>query len=221
MRERYFVGAQFARDLRALSPRTFQDLVGTYGPRSFLYTEMVFGSMSLVSELRSRSESQKIFAMRVDRAIPIAEVARVSGLSIDEVKRFNPALVKQVPRGATVYLPAYFAELGVDISFWHRTAPASFTAVMDEFLALSFTPSQWERTEFEPRLREFRTRFSATGTEEGAIMAAAIGYSIEEIPAARRILDEFRTNSRIERLFEEGVQLRLTSTASAVGVPWP
>ena len=33
IREQYFIGAEFSRDLRAISTRTFRRVVGTYGPR--------------------------------------------------------------------------------------------------------------------------------------------------------------------------------------------
>jgi hypothetical protein len=37
IREQYFLGSAFAQDLRALSPRTYRKVIGSYGPRSHLY----------------------------------------------------------------------------------------------------------------------------------------------------------------------------------------
>ena len=51
VREHYFLGGEFVRDLRSLAPRTFRDLYGTYGPRSALYAEMVFGNITNVERL--------------------------------------------------------------------------------------------------------------------------------------------------------------------------
>lgn len=208
IRERYLLGAEYARDVRALSPRTFREVVGTYGPRSFLYSEMVFGNAANVRALRDSVPQERIFAMRAPRAIPLDEVARRSGLSVAEAKRFNPALVRQVPREATVYLPARVEAFGPDVSFWHRPAPADFAAVLHDFVRLEATLEEWEDPAFDAVLRDYRRRFSATGTEEGAVMATALGYVMQEMPMGRRILAEFRASPRVARLFEQGERMR-------------
>ena len=209
--DRYLMGAQFARDLRLLSPRTFRDLIGSYGPRSYFYSEMVFGNMDTVEDMKAGATEQKIFAMRVPRAIPLAEVARRAGISTAEARRFNPALVRQVPRGATVYLPKYVAAFGPDVSFWHRPAPASYAAVLREFVSLDVAPERWDDPDFEPVLRGFRDRFRETRTEEGSIMASVLGYVMQDMPSGHRILAGFRSDPDIERLFEEGRRLRSTA----------
>lgn len=206
--DRYLLGAQFARDLRLLAPRTFRDLIGSYGPRSYFYSEMVFGNMATVAEIEGSVAQERVFAMRTPRAIPLEEVVRRSGISSAEVRRYNPALVKQVPRGASVYLPRYVEALGPDVSFWHRSAPESFVAVLREFVMLDAPSEDWDQPEFELVLRGFRDRFRSTDTEEGAVMATVLGYVLQEIPAGHRILAGFRSDPRIERLFEEGVQRR-------------
>jgi hypothetical protein len=212
VRERYLLGSALARDLRQLSPRTFRDVLGSYGPRSFFYSEMVFGNMGTVASIRDTTSQEEIFAMRVPRDVPLTEVARRSGLSVAEVRRFNPALIRKVPRGATLYLPMRIDDLGADVSFWHREAPTSFASVLNEFVHLDVPPEHWEDPGFEPVLADFRRRFRETGTEEGRVMDAMLGYVMEEIPLSRRILVEFRTDPAVERLFEEGVELRRTLT---------
>jgi hypothetical protein len=214
MRQRYFMGSQFALDLRELSPRTFRDLLGTYGPRSYRYAEMVFGNMSTVASLRASNQQQGIYAIRVTRDVPLTEIAQKSGLSQNEVKRFNPALIRRVPKGATLYLPTMIEEFGEDVSYWHRPAPDAYTAVMSDFLRLTFSREQWEASNFEPVLSEYHRRFTATDCEEGRIMAAAISYALQEVPGTRRVLDEFRTSPKIDRLFEEGVELWTSDPAT-------
>jgi hypothetical protein len=117
VRSRYFAGSEFARDLRAISPTRFRDLVGTYGPRSFLYSEMVFGNTSNVTSILESVPQERIFAIRTSRALSMDEIVRRTGLTQAEVKRFNPALFRQVPRGADLYLPSLVEGLGTDVTF--------------------------------------------------------------------------------------------------------
>ena len=51
VRERYFLGSKLARDLRALPGRDYEDVHKSYGPRSYLYAEMVFGNTFNVKRL--------------------------------------------------------------------------------------------------------------------------------------------------------------------------
>ncbi len=209
-RERYFLGSEFARDLRNLRLRAFSDVYGTYGPRSFRYAEMVFGNTPNVMGLREAIPQTQIYAMRAARAIPLAEITRRTGLSVDEVKRFNPALVRQVPSRANLYLPMYVQEFGTDVSFWHRPASPDYLAALIDFVRLEAAIEDWDDPSFEPVLREFQRRFSATNTEEGAIMATMLAYVIEDAYTSRRsaILSEFRTSEQLVRLFERGVSQR-------------
>ena len=207
IREQYLMGSEFVRDLRDLSIRRYRDLFRTYGPRSFLYAEMVFGNTINVERLTAGIPQTPIFAMRAPRDIPLTEVTRQTGLSSDEVKRYNPALVKRVPARANLYLPSYVAEFGPDVSFWHRQASAAFASVLGEFVRLDAGVRRWHEASFEPTLRGFQHRFEETRTEEGAVMATALDYVIGDLRTSRRaaILDEFRTSGRILRLFQQGV----------------
>ena len=54
VRARYLVGSQFARDLRTLPSRGYEDVYGSYGVRSYLYAEMVFGNTFNVSSWSHR-----------------------------------------------------------------------------------------------------------------------------------------------------------------------
>lgn len=216
-REQYLMGSQFARDLRAVSIQRYRELFRTYGPRSFRYAEMVFGNIFNVRRLRDDVRQTQIFAIRVPRNTSLAEIARATGLSSDEVKRFNPALVRQVPARATLYLPSYREQFGEDVSFWHRPAPPAYSAVLTEFLNLGATVTEWHEPAFVGVLRSFVSRFEETRSEEGTVMAATLAYMITDLGSSRRprILAEFRASDRIRRLFERGRQELAANTEKA------
>ena len=136
VRERYFLGSQLARELRQISLYGYRELYRTYGPRSYYYSEMVFGNMATVAAITASTPQAKIYAMRAPRAIALSEVTRRTRLSVDEVQRFNPALRTRVPAGATLYLPSYVADFGRDVSFfafsypWWRFVLGFFFAVL-------------------------------------------------------------------------------------------
>ncbi len=206
VRESYFLGAAFARDLRIASPRTFRALYRTFGPRSALYADMVFGNMANVTRLRSTMPQVEIYAMRTRRARSLADIARGTGLSTAELRRFNPALIRQVPADGTLYLPRYVEAYGPDISFWHRPPSAEYTSILNEFLRLDVPLQEWDRREFDTVLQDFRKRFEATKTEEGSVMATTLAFVLQDQRSSRQaqILAEFRTSARILRLFERG-----------------
>ena len=208
VQDQYFMGSELARGLRDLPTREYRPVVRTYGPRSFLYAEMVFGNRFTVRRIRDEVPQVRIHAMRASRPIPLSEVTRRTGLSVDEVRRFNPALVRQVPTGAALYLPVRVDEFGPDISFWHRPPPPEYAEVLTDFLSLDGDWHRWEDPSFAPVLREFRQRFLATASEEGAVMATVIGYAMDEMYTSRRqeILADFRTSPEIERLVNQGIR---------------
>lgn len=207
-REQYLLGAQFARNLRDISLQRYKELFRTFGLRSFLYPEMVFGNTGTVTKLIAEMPQSQVFAMRTERAIPLDEVIRRTGLSEDEVKRFNPALVGRVPARANLYLPRHIPEFGPDVSFWHRPASRAYATVLNEFVRLEAGVQQWHEPSFEPTLRGFQKRFEGTGTEEGTVMATTLAYVTDDLRTSRRaaILDEFRTSGRILQLFQEALR---------------
>jgi len=208
VREQYLLGADFVRDLRDVSLREYADLYRTYGPRSYLYAEMVFGNTLTVERIISGTPQSRIYAMRTRRAIPLTEITRRTRLTEDEVKRFNPALVRQVPANATLYLPDYEETFGTDVSFWHHPTPPAFANVLNDFVRLEASVQQWHEPDFEDRLRAFERRFRATKTEEGAVMATTLSYVIGDLRTSRRaaILDDFRSSGKIRDLFERGLR---------------
>ena len=211
-RDRYFLGSDLAVGLRSVADGVFKDIYGSYGPRSYRYAEMVFGNASTIDETIAATPQKRIFAMRTDRAIAIDEIARRTGLSESAIKRYNPALVKRVPAGATLYLPRYDAAFGADVSFWQRPAPRPFAQLLDEFTNLEVSAQRWETRSFAATLKDFERRFRETGTEEGTVMATVIAYVRREAAGPRaEILATFRTSSAILGLFEQG--LRATDTA--------
>src|SRR5690606_9072977 len=157
-------------------------------------------------------------AMRPSRSIPLSEITRRTGLSADEVKRFNPALVRQVPAGADLYLPMYVEEFGKDVAFWHREPTPEFSAVLNDFIRLNASLDEWEDPAFRAVLREFAARFKETGTEEGQVMSTALHYVMDEMYSERRleILEEYAQSERIRILFEQGVRDR----EALVGAPY-
>jgi hypothetical protein len=207
-REQYLMGAEFARELRSRSLREYRDLYRTYGPRSFLYAEMVFGNTITVTQMSNEMPQTPIFAMRTSRALPLAEITKRTGLSVDEVRRYNPAVVRQVPARADVYLPWHVAAFGEDVTFWHRPADTAYAAVLNEFVRLDASVQQWHDPSFEAVLRGFQRRFRDTESEEGTVMATTLAYVIDDLRTSRRaaILDEFRSSGRILQLFTRGLQ---------------
>ncbi len=220
VRDRYFLGSQFARDLRKIALMGYRDIYRTYGPRSALYAEMTFGNAINVTNIASSMRQVQVFAMRTPRAISISEIMRRTRLSEDEVRRFNPALRTMVPSRATLYLPLYVKEFGADVAFWHLPAKASYAAVLNEFVRLDAGDEKWDDRAFEPVLRGFQKRFAETNTEEGDIMASVLAYAISEAYASSRgaILAEFRTSEKLLRLFDQAVAQR-DATRTAQGAP--
>jgi len=209
-RSRYFLGSDFARDLRIMSPGTYRDVYGSYGPRSVRYAEMVFGNIANVERIRTEVPQRKIYAMRVPRAQTLAAIAGRAQLTTDEVRRYNPALSRGVPADATLYLPKHIAALGRDVAFWHRPPSRAYATVLDEFVRLDVSPDDWDSPPFNSVLEEFRTRFAATKTEEGAVMATMLAYVLQgqRTSGQAEILAEFRSSDEIRQLFDRAREER-------------
>jgi hypothetical protein len=221
VRDRYFLGSQLARDLRKIALYRYRDIYRTYGPRSALYAEMVFGNAANVENIRQSTRQTEIYAMRTSRTIAISEIIRRTRLSEDDVRRFNPALRTQVPARATLYLPLYVKEFGSNVTFWHLPANASYAAVLNDFVHLNVGEEQWDDRAFEPVLRKFQKRFADTKTEEGDVMATVLAYAIDETYAGKRgaILAEFRDSQKIRALFEQAIVERDAARTAQVTPP--
>jgi hypothetical protein len=201
------VGSKLAHDLRALRGRQYADVYRSYGPRSYLYAEMVFGNTLNVKSLLTLTPQVPVYAMRAPRAIALAEIIQRTRLPADEVRRFNPALVDRVPAQATLYLPYYVSEFGPDVAFWRRPASPSYAAVLDDFMRLGAGPERWDNPAFAPVLADFKRRFRETDTEEGAVMETVLAYAMDQAytSSRRTLLSEFRYSEQVRRLFERGV----------------
>jgi hypothetical protein len=210
VRDQYFLGSQFARDLRLLAPGDYRDLYGTYGPRSFAYAEMVFGNAGTIHDIQTNTAQRRIYAYRTPRALTLVQLKARTGVPAAELQIYNPALVTQVPAGAAVYLPKAAAGLGADVAFWHRDAPATYLAVLADFLRLEVPVGRWDEAAFLPVLGGFASRFRATGVEEGAVMATVLAYVVRDIRGSGRgaILTDFRTSPSIATLFSGAVSTR-------------
>jgi hypothetical protein len=219
VRARYFLGSKLARDLRALPGRQYAHVYRSYGPRSFLYAEMVFGNTFNVKSLIASTPQISIYAMRTPRAISLAEIIRRTSLPADEVRRFNPALVERVPAQATLYLPSYVSEFGPDVAFWRRSSSPSYVAVLDDFMRLEAGAERWDDPAFAPVLSDFKRRFRETSTEEGGVMATVLAYAMDQsyTSSRRTLLSEFRNSERVRRLIERGM-LELDAMRDAQGV---
>jgi len=181
---------------------------------------MIFGNALTIEELEAAVPQEQIFAMRTDRPVPLDEVALLAGLSTDEIRRFNPALVNRVPAGANLYLPSPVDELGRDTTFWHAEPTPEYAAALDEFLRLDerFSADDWHDGTALDTLRDFETRFRETGTEEGAVMATTIAFVLTELSDTRQmdLLAGIR-NSEPAQLVREQAVLRRETLLQATG----
>jgi hypothetical protein len=207
-RQQYLMGSDFASSLRDLSEVRYRDLFRTYGPRSSLYAEMVFGNMVNVRRMTEEYQQTQIFAMRTTAPLRALDITARTGLKLDEVKRFNPALGARVPANANLYLPFNVPVFGKDVAFWHRPPTPEYAAALNDFLRLESGIERWHDAAFEAKLKAFQERFEATRTDEGTVMATTLAYVISDLSTSRRaaILEEFRTSSRILDLFKQGVE---------------
>jgi hypothetical protein len=207
VRARYLLGSQLARDLRALPGSDYEQVYKSYGPRSHLYAEMVFGNTFNVTHLIASTPPIAIHAMRTPRAISFSEIIERTGLTADEVRRFNPALVDRVPARGTLYLPFQVNEFGVDVAFWRRPASPSYMAVLDEFMGLEPGAERWDDPRFAAVLADFKRRFRETNTEEGLVMETVLAYAMDQAytSSRRALLAEYRNSGIVRSLIEQGV----------------
>ena len=212
-RDQYFLGSKFARDLRRIDLYGFRDLYRTYGPRSYLYSEMVFGNMATVTNLMTSMPQAPIYAMRTPRALTLSDIARETKLSADEIRRYNPALVKRVPANSDVYLPRYVKRFGRDVSFWHEPPNAAYASALNDFLSLDASLDQWDDGSLVPTLRRFEKRFRDSKSEEGSVFATMLAFVIDETMTSGRrdILAEFRQDQDVRDLFDRGLLQRVNS----------
>ena len=145
--------------------------------------------------------------MRTPRAISLAEIIKRTGLSADEVRRFNPALVDRVPAQATLYLPSYVSEFGADVAFWRRPASPSYVTVLDDFMRLAPGVERWDDPAFAPVLADFKRRFRETNTEEGVVMETVLAYAMDQAytSSRRTLLAEYRNSGEVRSLIERGM----------------
>jgi hypothetical protein len=209
VRARYFLGAELTLLVRHSRVAGYQEVAGSFGPHSFRYAEIVFGNLRTIADLKEATPQERIFAMRPNRALSFDQIAKRTKLSADEIRRFNPALVNRVPAGANLYLPHYVEDFGPDTAFWHRPPAPNYWNVLSEFVRLGerFSLDRWHDGSVLTDLRLFETRFRATGTEEGEVMATVIAFVIGELRDGRQmeILSGFRNSERARQLLAQGV----------------
>jgi hypothetical protein len=206
VRERYLMGSDLARALRELPGRAYEPVYRSYGPRSYLYAEMVFGNTVNVSQLLASTPQTSIHAMRTPREVSIAEIVERTGLGPDEVRRFNPALANRVPAQGTIYLPVHVGDFGADAAFWRQPPSPSYVAVLNDFVRLAPGVDRWDDPAFAVVLTGFKRRFRDTNTEEGLVMETVLAYAMDQAYASSRraLLAEYRSNEKVRSLIERG-----------------
>jgi hypothetical protein len=207
VRARYFLGSKFSLDLRALPGQRYGPVHESYGPRSYLYAEMVFGNSFNAGRLIASTDRAPIYAMRTPRAISLDEIMHRTRLTADDVRLYNPALIDRVPPDGTLYLPQQIDEFGRDVAFWRRPPDPSYASVLDDFIRLDAGPERWDDPSFAPVLREFQRRFTETNSEEGTVMSTVLAYAIDQAYASPRhtLLSEFRRSEEVRQLITRGV----------------
>jgi hypothetical protein len=192
--------------LRTLPGKNYEDVYGSYGPRSYLYAEMVFGNTLIVSDLMASTAQLPIHAMRVPRALAMKDIVARTGLSADDIRRYNPALSDRLPAQSLLYLPSYVSDFGPDVAFWRRPAPPAYVAVLDEFMRLDAGPDAWDDPAFARVLGDFQRRFRETNTEEGAVMNTVLAYVMDQAytSSRRTLLADFRASDQVRRLIDRG-----------------
>ena len=223
VRTRYLLGSRFARDIRTLPGKDYKQVHSSYGIRSYLYAEMVFGTALNVSHLTASMSQVSIHAMRTPRAISLTEIVKRTGLPAHEVRRFNPALVDRVPAGASLYLPSYVAEFGPDVTFWRLPASPAYVAVLDDFMRLEPGAERWDDPAFAPVLADFKRRFRETNTEEGLVMETVLAYAMDQAytSSRRTLLAEYRNNAAVRSLIDRGLLERDAARITPVAPPGP
>ena len=219
VRAQYLLGSKLARDLRTLHAREYENVYHSYGPRSYLYAEMAFGNTFNVRHLIAAIPQESIYAMRTPRAISLGEIVKRTGLSAEEVQRFNPALTRRLEADGTLYLPYYASGFGSDVAFWRRPPSRSYLDVLDDFMRLDAGAEQWDDAAFAPVLADFRRRFRVTNTEEGAVMDTVLAYVMDQAYTSgrRTLLSDFRRNEQVQHLLERGVrELKVLRTRRAL-----
>ena len=112
VRARYLLGSQLARDLRTLPGKDYEEVYGSYGFRSHLYAEMVFGNAFNVSRLIASMPQMSIHAMRTPRAISLTEIVK---RTVSPRTRCAASIRRssiECPPGRALYLPSYVSEFG-------------------------------------------------------------------------------------------------------------
>jgi len=168
---------------------------------------MVFGNTFVVRRLTSSIPQVAIHAMRTSRVISMREIVEQTGLTPDEIRRFNPSLVDRVPARGTLYLPTHVEAFGADVAFWRRPAAPSYTVVLNDFLRLEPGAERWDDESFAPVLTEFRRRFRETNSDEGSVMDTVIAYAMDQAYTSGRatLVAEFRNSEEVPLLIRRGV----------------
>jgi hypothetical protein len=160
IRRQYFVGSQFAHDLRRISLLGYRDIYRTYGPRSYLYAEMVFGNTFNIGNMMASRPQTRIYAMRPSSAIPVTEIARRTHLTLDDGTAVQSSAAP-VRAGGRHSVPSLLRE-----------------GVRPRRLVLAHSPKRGIRVRTE--------RFPAYRRDAGTVGRSLVRTRVEGIPEAVR-----------------------------------
>ena len=205
-REQYFKGSEFAADLRVVRLQRYRDLYRTYGARSSLYAEMVFGNMvnvgRLPAERRSHGSSRCARLGRFARSIspPDQALGRRSE-AIQSGARCTCAAQ------ANLYLPFYVPALGGTCRSGIVRRPLGLRRRALRLRAPRGRRRAVARREVRAGTPAVPGRFSHRHRGR-VVMATTLAYVIGDLRTSRRaaILEEFRTSAHIMDLFKQGVE---------------
>lgn len=125
-----------------------------------------------------------------------------TGMTADEVRRFNPALDGRVPAQSALYLPLHVGGFGEDVAFWPPGA-ALVSRRAERLHASRRRPRALGRSRrFAPVLSDFKRRFRSTGTEEVMVMDTVRAYVMDQACTSgrRTLIAEFRGGGQVRRL---------------------
>ena len=112
VRTRYFWARSSHVTSATLPGKEYEDVYRSYGPRSYLYAEMVFGNTFIVKHLMASTPQAPIYAMRTPRAITLAEIVDANRPVCGRGASFQSGARRTGSAQVTLYLPSYVSEFG-------------------------------------------------------------------------------------------------------------
>ena len=180
-------GRTSSRALRDISVRPLQCAVPhVRPPLGAVRRDGVRQHVQRAPDLLRDTPQSEIHAMRVPRNTSLStRGGEQTGLSRREVKRYNPALVRQRAEGRGAVSACLISKSSARTCRSGAGRPAKNTPRRSR-TSSAWKPQldEWHEPAFEETLQQFRERFAATGTEEGTVMATTLAFVIDDLSAA-------------------------------------